>query len=91
VGCLFARGVYTEDNIISALSSVGIEKTREELSEIGKNLFKAKYEFKRLEGFDLTKPRISKRFFETFSTLGKVDPKTMEDMIRAYREKMGWA
>jgi len=34
VGCLFARGVYTDDNIVSALLSVGIEKTRGELSEI---------------------------------------------------------
>jgi hypothetical protein len=29
VGCLFARNVYTEDNIIEALNAIGIEKTKQ--------------------------------------------------------------
>ncbi len=35
VGCLFARGVYTEENIIDALDAVGIEKTKDDLDELG--------------------------------------------------------
>ena len=90
VGCLFARGVYTEENIIDALGAVGIEKTKEDLDELGKRIFNEKYRFKTREGFDLSKVRIPRRFYETVSTLGKVDPQTVEDMLRLYRKKRGW-
>jgi len=90
VGCLFARGVYTEENIIDALGAVGIEKTKEDLDELGKRIFNEKYRFKTREGFDLSKVRVPRRFYETVSTLGKVDPQTVEDMLRLYRKKRGW-
>jgi len=53
VGCLFARGVYTEENIVEALGAVGIEKTKDDLSDLGRRIFEEKYKFKRREGFDL--------------------------------------
>ena len=91
VGCLFARGVYTEENIIDALGAVGIEKTKEDLDELGKRIFNEKYRFKTREGFDLSKVRIPRRFYETVSTLGKVEPQTVDEMLRLYRKKRGWA
>lgn len=90
VGCLFARGVYTEENIIDALGAVGIEKTREDLDNLGKRIFDEKYRFKTREGFDLSKVRVPRRFYETISTLGKIDPQTVEEMLRLYRKKRGW-
>lgn len=91
VGCLFARGVYTEDNIIEALSAVGITKTKDDLQDLGKRIFDEKYRFKTREGFDLTKVRVPRRFYETISTWGKVNPETIEDMLKMYRKKRGWA
>ena len=90
VGCLFARGVYTSDNIIDALGAVGIEKTKDDLDSLGKRIFDEKYRFKTREGFDLSKVRVPKRFYETVSTLGKVDPQTVDEMLRLYRKKRGW-
>lgn len=90
VGCLFARGVYTEENIIDALGAVGIEKTREDLDDLGKRIFDEKYRFKTREGFDLSKVRVPRRFYETVSTLGKIDPQTVEEMLAIYRKKRGW-
>ena len=90
VGCLFARGVYTNENIIDALGAVGIEKTVDDLDELGKRIFNEKYRFKTREGFDLSKVRVPRRFYETVSTLGKVDPQTVEEMLRLYRKKRGW-
>ncbi|ABK14688.1 MAG: aldehyde ferredoxin oxidoreductase family protein [Methanothrix sp.] len=90
VGCLFARGVYTEENIIDALGSVGITKSKEELTELGRRIFMEKYRFKTREGFDLSKARIPRRFFETVSTLGRIDPETVEKMIALYKERRGW-
>lgn len=91
VGCLFARGVYTEDNIIEALGVVGITKTKEDLQDLGRRIFDEKYKFKTREGFDLSSARIPKRFYETVSTLGKVSPETVEEMLRLYKKKRGWA
>jgi aldehyde:ferredoxin oxidoreductase len=89
VGCLFARGVYTEESIVEALGAVGIEKSKEDLVDLGKRIFKEKYRFKGQEGFDLSKVRIPKRFYETVSTLGRIDPQTVEEMLRIYRQRRG--
>jgi len=91
VGCLFARGVYTEENIIDALEAVGISKTKEDLQTLGVSIFEEKYKFKTREGFDLSRARVPRRLFETTSTLGKVTPETVEEMLRLYRKKRGWS
>jgi aldehyde:ferredoxin oxidoreductase len=91
VGCLFARGVYTEENIIDSLGAVGIVKTREELQDLGKRIFDEKYKFKMQEGFDLSRVRVPKRFYETVSLSGNVTPETVEEMLRIYRKKRGWS
>ena len=91
VGCLFARGVYTEENIIDALGAVGIVRTREDLQDLGQRIFDEKYKFKVQNGFDLSRVRIPKRFYETVSALGMVTPETVEEMLRIYRKKRGWS
>ena len=91
VGCLFARGVYTEVNIIDSLGAVGIVKTGEELQDLGKRIFEEKYKFKVQEGFDLSQARVPRRFYETISASGMVAPETVEEMLRLYRKKRGWS
>lgn len=89
IACLFARGVYSEDNIVDALASVGINKTKEELAAIGKEIFLAKYKFKKQEGFDLDNVTVPARFFETVSQMGTIKEETITNMIKLYREKTG--
>lgn len=91
VGCLFARGVYTEDNIIDALGAVGINRSKDDLQDLGKRIFYEKYKFKVREGFDLSHAHIPRRFYETVSTLGIVTPETVDEMLRLYRRKRGWS
>jgi len=90
VCCLFARGVYTTETIIEALASVGIEKNEEDLELLGRKIFDEKYRFKRREGFDLKAARIPHRFYETVTTMGMVDPETIETMMEIYRKRRGW-
>ncbi len=90
VGCLFARGVYTEDNIIDALGAVGITKSKDDLQDLGQRIFEEKYKFKVQEGFDLAHAHIPRRFYETVSALGTVTPETVDEMLRIYRKKRGW-
>lgn len=47
VACLFARNVYTYEKIVQALKSIGINKTEEELKNLGKDIFRKKYELKK--------------------------------------------
>jgi aldehyde:ferredoxin oxidoreductase len=89
VACLFARGVYSEDNIVEALASVGINKTKDELTSIGREIFLAKYQFKKQAGFDLGDVKVPARFFETISQLGSIKEETITNMIKLYRDKTG--
>lgn len=90
VGCLFARAVYTTENVIEALGSVGIEKTEGELEELGRRIFDEKYRFKRREGFDLEAAPVPRRFYETVSAVGMIEPETIEEMMKIYRRRRGW-
>jgi aldehyde:ferredoxin oxidoreductase len=91
VCCLFARGVYTEENIIDSLGAVGIVKTEDDLHELGGRIFEEKYRFKVQEGFDLSRFRIPKRFYETVSAAGLVTAERVEEILMIYRKKRGWS
>ena len=73
------------------MGAVGILKTKEDLQVLGKRIFEEKYKFKVQEGFDLSRTRIPKRFYETVSAAGKVAPETIEEMLRLYRKQRGWS
>ncbi len=87
--CLFARNIYTEEIVLQTLDSVGIEKTEEDLWNIGRENWKLKWEFKKREGFDLDNVKIPSRFFETTSMTGKLEREVIEEMLRMYKEKVG--
>lgn len=89
VACLFARNVYTYPNIIEALKSLGIEKTEEELKELGRDIFRKKYELKKKFGFKFEELTLPKRFFETTSTTGKLEEDRVKRAIELYRKKRG--
>jgi aldehyde:ferredoxin oxidoreductase len=89
VSCLFARNVYTNERIILALKSLGIEKTEEELKELGRDIFRKKYELKEKFGFKFENLTLPKRFFETASTTGKLEKERVRKAIELYRKKRG--
>lgn len=89
VTCLFARNVYTYENVILALKSIGMERTEEELKAMGRDIFRKKYELKKKFGFKFENLSIPKRFFETPSTTGKIDEERVKKAIELYRKKRG--
>ena len=89
VSCLFARNVYTYENIILALKALGIERTEEELKALGKDIFRKKYALKKKFGFKFEDLKIPKRFFETPSTTGMIEEKRVKQAMEIYREKRG--
>ncbi|MDY9925447.1 aldehyde ferredoxin oxidoreductase family protein [Methanosarcina sp.] len=89
VACLFVRNVYTYENIILALKSIGIERTEEELKELGRDIFMKKHELKKKFGFRFENLTLPKRFFETASTTGMLEEERVRKAIGMYREKRG--
>jgi aldehyde:ferredoxin oxidoreductase len=89
VSCLFARNVYTYENVILALKAIGIERTEEELKDLGKDIFRKKYALKKKFGFTFEELKIPKRFFETPSTTGILDEERVKRAIKMYMEKRG--
>lgn len=85
--CLFARKVYDRKTILAALNSIGYNLTDEDLTAIAERIYKAKLRIKKSMGFDQTKVRLPKRFFETPSASGLLDEKTAYELMEMYHKK----
>ncbi len=86
--CLFARKVYDMDTTVKCLSSMGIQKTPEELLETGKKILKLKIETKKRLGFKYEKVRIPERFYETASMNGQLDARKTAELLEAYKNRL---
>ena len=86
VVCFFARGVYDPETVRKALAIAGMEWTRADLEDLGRETLRRKYAFKRREGFDLEKVRIPARIMQTPSPAGPFDEKFLREAIRRYGE-----
>mgnify|MGYP000924045080 CR=1 FL=1 len=82
--CLFARGLYTQDIILRALSTAGFHWSADDLARFGSETLSRKHAFKQREGFDLASLRIPGRILETPSPLGKIQEDFMQRAIAAY-------
>ena len=85
--CLFARKIYDRQTILDALNSIGWELTNDDLTAIGKRIYKIKLQIKNALGFDQKNVKLPKRFFETPSMQGQLDEETAYRIIRKYTEK----
>ena len=86
--CFFARGVYTMDTVRRALSVAGMERSEEELVELGVRILSRKYAFKRREGFDPESLRVPRRILETDSPLGRLDEGFLRRAINRFVERV---
>lgn len=89
VVCLFARGLYTEENVRLTLGLTGFERTAEDLARHGAETLRLKHDFKRREGFDPAALRIPRRIFETPSPLGAIDEAFMRGTIERWAALSG--
>jgi len=87
VMCLFARKIYDRQTILDALNSIGWELTSDDLTAIGKRVYKTKLQIKNALGYKQNDVKLPKRFFETPSMQGMLDEETAYRMIRKYNEK----
>ncbi|MCL2443315.1 MAG: hypothetical protein FWD13_07600 [Treponema sp.] len=85
--CLFARRIYDRKTILDALNSIGWDLTDDDLTAIGKRIYKTKLQIKNSLGFQQKSVKLPKRFFETPSMHGKLDEETAYRMIKKYTER----
>ncbi|MCX8069000.1 MAG: aldehyde:ferredoxin oxidoreductase, partial [Thermodesulfovibrionales bacterium] len=71
--CFFSREIYKPEIVINALKISGLELSQEDLSKIGKDILRMKYEFKLREGFSFDNMHIPERIFQTESSVGMID------------------
>jgi aldehyde:ferredoxin oxidoreductase len=82
--CLFARKVYDRATIRDALNSIGWQLTDDDLSEIGKRIYRTKLRIKKAYGFRQKAVKLPRRFFDTPSMRGPLDEATANSLIRRY-------
>ena len=90
VVCFFARKVFTPETVLKALGAIGLEGwTEEKLNDIGRDIHRAKMDFKFREGYDLTKLRIPKRIFEVPTPNGLLKEEDLRRAIEVYGKMIG--
>jgi len=89
VVCMFSRGVYTEDVVVSCLSAVGLQRSVEELLAMGRRVYMKAMEFKSREGFDLRSATVPERLFETPTPHGRLSRDEFRRMLEHYI-KLRW-
>jgi len=85
--CLFARKEYDRETVLKALNAAGYTLTDNDLTMIAKRILRTKLRIKEKLGFDPRQVKLPKRFFETPSIRGTLDPSIAERMINRYVEK----
>lgn len=85
--CLFARKVYSREKILKMLNSIGRETTDEDLTAISERIYKTKLRIKKALGYDQSAVKFPKRFFDTVSMNGKLEPEVAEELIAKFIAK----
>jgi aldehyde:ferredoxin oxidoreductase len=86
--CYFGREIYTTETVLKTLKLVGYDLTPEDLLKLGREVLKAKYDFKIREGFDFRKLRLPKRVLETATPLGQISESFIFDTVQSFASKV---
>ncbi len=87
--CLFAREVYTKENICAALACVNIYMDGEELDKLGEEVFRLKNQIRLQLGYNPDNLTFADRFFKTPALGQELNRETLADIIGMYRNLAG--
>ena len=88
VGCLFARGVYTEERLKAALVSLGLQNVADNLATAGEAIQRLRWRLRMRTGCDPMSSKIPKRYTEVVTWKGPIDTVYMEELRRAYAARL---
>jgi len=85
--CLFARGVYDLETISRALGSVGIKRSTGQLRSMGECIYWERVRLRERLGFQARLDDVPRRFFETPTPRGLLDPQRVAHMLEIYQAR----
>ena len=85
--CLFARAVYDLETISRALESVGIERSAEELRAMGERVYWERVRLRDRLGFHARSKDVPRRFYETPTPRGQLEPQRVARMLEIYEAR----
>jgi len=85
--CLFARGVYDLETISRALGSMGIERSLAALQALGERLYWERVRLRERLGFQFRAEDVPKRFYETPTPRGQLQPERVTRMLEIYEQR----
>jgi aldehyde:ferredoxin oxidoreductase len=89
VVCFFARGIYTPELVSRALEMSGHQLSAEDLQRLGREIWRAKYDFKLREGFSFDNLPIPRRILETPTALGNLSEETFRRAVATIKGELG--
>jgi len=84
VVCFFSRGIYTPENVCKALKILDYDFREEDLKRLGERILRNKNQFKEREGFNILALKFPKRIFETPTSFGMLDEKTLYEGVKEF-------
>lgn len=88
VACLFARSVYSEDMLSQCLGVVGYTDLAGKIPEVSEYIRRLRWKVRAETGFHPDNFSIPKRFYQVTTWKGGVDKKYLDDLKRAYGQKI---
>ncbi|MBA4358814.1 MAG: aldehyde ferredoxin oxidoreductase, partial [Desulfovibrio sp.] len=88
VGCLFARAVYTEERMKTALISLGYQGVADNLAAAGEAIQRLRWRLRLRTGYAPMAAKIPKRYTEVVTWKGPIDVAYMEELRLAYATRL---
>jgi aldehyde:ferredoxin oxidoreductase len=85
--CLFARAVYDLETISRALGSVDIERSAEDLRAMGERVYWERVRLRDRLGFRARPKDVPRRFYETPTPRGQLEPQRVARMLEIYEAR----
>lgn len=84
--CLFARGVYTDAILAECLQSLGYDNLTTNISQLGRDIQKLRWQTRIASGFRPESVTIPKRFHQVTTWKGPVDPHYLQLLQTGYAQ-----
>ncbi len=88
VACLFARSIYTDEQLAECLKSVGYTKLAESIPKAAGHIRKLRWQVRRNTGFSPDNFSIPKRFYSVKTWKGPVDGAYLDSLKKEYGRRI---
>lgn len=88
VSCLFARSIYTDDQLAECLQSVGFGNLADTIPETGEHIRRLRWQVRASTGFHPDNFSIPKRFYNVTTWKGPVDKEYLDGLKAEYGRRI---